>query len=92
LRDRSLSSSAVLGGDLSKPSDIINPITGQPLVEQQACVVIASTATKAEMLSTAFLSMGKGSAAAYLPNFGADTQAAWLSTTGLEWLNSLPPT
>ncbi len=62
LTQQGLSSSAVFDEKRTE-SDIINPHGHLPLNEQAGCVVIAPTATEAEILSTAFLSMGKTSAA-----------------------------
>ena len=46
-----------LGGQ--KTSDIINPHDQTRLCDEAACVVIAATATEAEVYSTALLCMGK---------------------------------
>jgi thiamine biosynthesis lipoprotein len=64
LRDEALSSSAVFGPD-QQISDIIHTHSGKRLAEQAACVVLAESATVAEIFSTAFLSMGKPGAAAF---------------------------
>lgn len=62
LTHQGLSSSAVLDEKRTE-SDIIDPHRQLPLAEQAGCVVIAPTATEAEIFSTAFLSMGKTTAA-----------------------------
>lgn len=47
-------------------SDLVDPHTGLALEGVSACVVIARDATRAEILSTALLCMGKGPAADYV--------------------------
>ncbi len=47
-------------------SDVVNPLDGAPIVGDAACVALASTATDAEIFSTALLAMGQTKAAQYL--------------------------
>jgi FAD:protein FMN transferase len=47
-------------------SDIVNPLTGRPLSGDAACLVLAPSATEAEILSTALLSMGREKAKSFL--------------------------
>ncbi len=62
LVNAALSCSAV-----SEQQDIIDPLTGRPLVEPSAVAVVASTATHAEILSTALVCLGPDRAAATIP-------------------------
>jgi len=65
LADRGFSCSAVRhpGQGIS---DVIDPLTGAPLRGDAVCVVLAATATDAEILSTALLAMGREAAIGYL--------------------------
>lgn len=47
-------------------SDLINPLTGVPIDGDDACLVLAASATEAEIFSTALLAMGKQTAHGYL--------------------------
>lgn len=85
LRDAGLSSSAVLGED-RKLSDLINPVACHPITEQQACVVLADSATQAEILSTAFLSMGLNAVSAQSHLINAAQAIGWITQSGLKWL------
>lgn len=58
----------------SRPSDVIDPRSGQALAEQAGCVVVTESATEAEILSTAALCLGREAAAAFLI---ARPEAAW---------------
>lgn len=49
-------------------SDVVNPMNGSPIMGDDACVVVAPTATDAEIFSTALLAMGKEKVAQYLAN------------------------
>jgi len=90
LSNQALSSSAVFGGNRDS-SDIINPRRKTRLTEQAACVVVAQSATEAEILSTALLSMGQPAAAHYCQRVEASGfHAAWIAQSGLQWLTSSP--
>jgi FAD:protein FMN transferase len=65
LADRGLSCSAVRHPD-QQQSDVVNPLTGDPLNGDAVCVVLAANATDAEILSTALLAMGRELAFDYL--------------------------
>jgi thiamine biosynthesis lipoprotein len=58
-------------------SDVVNPQTGEPLTSDEACYVLAASATEAEIYSTALLAMGRERALAY-------SQEKHLET---EWIN-----
>jgi thiamine biosynthesis lipoprotein len=57
LHDQALSCSAV-----NEQADILDPATGQPLVDSVAVAVVAASATEAEVLSTALLCMDRAHA------------------------------
>jgi FAD:protein FMN transferase len=59
------SCSAVRHSDQTQ-SDLINPKTNQPLTGNDACYVLAASATQAEIYSTALLAMGKTKALHYV--------------------------
>jgi FAD:protein FMN transferase len=64
-------------------SDIINPWFGQALDGDDACVVLAATATEAEIYSTALLAMGKQKALQYLNQHIASVlSVTWIEETG----------
>lgn len=92
LRDAGLSYSAVLGPG-TEESDILNPRTGERLTEQAGCVVLAPTASEAEVFSTALLAMGRESACALLRRgrFGSAVRAAWIDRSvgavALHWID-----
>ncbi|MFN7927424.1 MAG: FAD:protein FMN transferase [Blastocatellia bacterium] len=65
LTNQGFSCSAVRHAAQSE-SDVINPLTGAPLVGDDACVVLAASATEAEIYSTALLAMGCEGAKNYL--------------------------
>lgn len=50
----------------AEASDLVDPVAGAPFTGQVACVVVAPTAMEAEVLSTAFLAMGKSRACKFL--------------------------
>jgi FAD:protein FMN transferase len=79
LADRGLSCSAVRHPDQGQ-SDVVNPLTGDPLNGDAVCVVLAANATDAEILSTALLAMGREQAIDYL---AARTDAG-VPDTGVE--------
>lgn len=59
-------------------SDVMNPLTGAPIVGDDACLVLATNATEAEIYSTALLAMGKQEAQRYLQHLpGYDLQVEW---------------
>jgi FAD:protein FMN transferase len=59
--------------------DIIDPRTGQPIGERSACAVIASTATEAEILSTACLCLGREESSRLIENQGEGRlQCIWI--------------
>lgn len=70
-------------------SDILNPLSGVPLEGNAACVVLAQSATEAEIFSTALLAMGRVRAAQYLAQgampdltvgwFDDEHEFAWLT-------------
>lgn len=62
LRNQSLSCSAVFDPDRTV-SDIVDPRSGERLTKSASCIVIGPSAIVAEVLSTAFLVMGKHLAA-----------------------------
>jgi thiamine biosynthesis lipoprotein len=93
LADRGLSCSAVRHPD-QQQSDVVNPLTGDPLNGDAVCVVLAANATDAEILSTALLAMGREQAIAYWaakPDAGvpdAGVEAGWYeSGCGFEWIH-----
>lgn len=65
LVNRGLSCSAIRHAHQVE-SDVLNPLTQTPLSGNAACVVVAATATEAEIFSTALLSMGEPGAMKYL--------------------------
>ncbi len=78
LADRGLACSAVFG-DNSRVSDLIDPRSGEPLDEEAATVVIAESATWAEVWSTALLTKGRAGAFANADRLaGSSTRAAWI--------------
>jgi FAD:protein FMN transferase len=93
LTDRGLSCSAVRHPD-QQQSDVVNPLTGDPLNGDAVCVVLAANATDAEIFSTALLAMGREQAIDYLaakPDAGvpdAGVEAGWYeSGRGFEWIH-----
>jgi len=90
LCNQALSSSAVVNPGQTA-SDIVNPLTGAHLKRSVACVVIGPTATETEMLSTAFLSMGKAAATLCCQKLWfAGMRAGWIARqrnrVELKWL------
>lgn len=61
-------------------SDVLNPLTQTPLDGNSACVVLAATATTAEIFSTALLAMGEPRAMEYLhANPDLNLETYWLN-------------
>lgn len=59
-------------------SDVKNPITGAPIVGDNACLVLTTSATEAEIFSTALLAMGKDAALPYLATLcRSDLHVEW---------------
>lgn len=58
LTNRALSCSAARHPAQTE-SDVMNPLTGAPILSDDACLVLAESATEAEIYSTALLAMGK---------------------------------
>lgn len=68
-------------------SDIRDPTTCRPVAGNSACVVLAPTATGAEVLSTALLGMGRTRAITYLDRTSwPNARIAWVTESRLEWL------
>lgn len=85
LRQRALSCSAARHREQSQ-SDIVNPLTGQPLDGDAACVVLAASATEAEIFSTALLAMGRRQAACYLERQAhSDVAVGWIEAGQFTW-------
>lgn len=88
LIDRGFSCSAVCHPD-QEQSDVVNPWTGCPLIGNAACLVLAASATEAEIFSTALLTMGREQAISYLKKrscpgvnvgwFEPDAGFAWIT-------------
>jgi FAD:protein FMN transferase len=82
LADRGLSCSAVRHRD-QEQSDLVNPLTGELLVGDAVCLVLAEGATEAEVLSTALLAMGRERAIAYLAERrDAGVETGWYEPGG----------
>ncbi len=82
LHNQGLSSSAVFH-DGQRASDIINPHGQTQLREDAACVVIGTTASEAEVFSTALLCMGKVKAENFCrENLPANTKVLWIDKVG----------
>lgn len=95
LADRALSVSAALGAGQGE-SDLVDPHTGRPVDEQRSAVVLAPTAIRAEILSTALVAMGRRRAETYTQDrLDAEVAVGWCDAaeTGpaLTWLRG-PPT
>jgi FAD:protein FMN transferase len=76
LENAALSCSAV-----NEQQDIIDPITGQPLLEPSAVAVVAPSATHTEILSTALVCLGPDRAAATIPTEKlSGCRIVWLAT------------
>jgi thiamine biosynthesis lipoprotein len=82
LADRGLSCSAVRHPGQHQ-SDVVNPLTGDPLNGDAVCVVLAANATDAEILSTALLAMGREQAVDYLAEWpDTGVEAGWYEPGG----------
>jgi thiamine biosynthesis lipoprotein len=90
LRDCGFSCSAVRHPGQER-SDVVNPRTGEPLIGNAACLVLAPSATEAEVFSTAFLAMGRGRATSYIKNRSwPGTKAGWFEpNTEFGWIGSM---
>jgi thiamine biosynthesis lipoprotein len=77
LRHRAFSCSAIRHPEQAQ-SDLVNPLSGERLHGDDVCVVLAATATEAEVYSTAWLAMGKEKAKQCLAH--SDLQAGWMDT------------
>ncbi len=87
LRDRGFSCSAVRHVE-QRESDVVNPLTGEFLTGNDACVVLAANATDAEIFSTALLAMGRTNAQRYLEHNRWQGRVGWVDeATGFVWLN-----
>lgn len=78
LCDNALSTSATGQGD----SDIVNPLTHQPIQHRATCSVISATAAQAEIFSTALLCMGKEPAASFLEERMLPLEMFWTEDAG----------
>ncbi|MBA3442915.1 MAG: FAD:protein FMN transferase [Pyrinomonadaceae bacterium] len=88
LIDRGFSCSAVCHPG-QEQSDVVNPWTGCMLSGNAACIVLAASATEAEIFSTALLAMGRERAISYLEKkscpgvnvgwFKPDAGFAWIA-------------
>jgi thiamine biosynthesis lipoprotein ApbE len=77
LDNQGLSTSAVFHCGENE-SNIVHPLRRKPLRNDAACVVIAPTATEAEIFSTALLCMGKTDAEKFvLKNLSPDFRVLW---------------
>lgn len=86
LGDRAVSCSAARRQGQAE-SDLIDPATGQAIIGDAGCVVLAPTATDAEVLSTALLVMGWTAAARYVEEERwPGVQVGWIENGRLAWL------
>jgi thiamine biosynthesis lipoprotein len=90
LADRALACSTALGWGHAS-SDLIDPRTGMALREQSGCVVLAESATKAEVLSTALICMGRDEAEEWLASRPDPSRSVlWIdapdSKSRLDWI------
>lgn len=82
LRNRALSTSAIAHPGMTV-SDLIDPHTGVALSGSTGCTVIADCAVVAEILSTAFLVMGRDAAEEWLENHRGEVDAVhWVEEGG----------
>ncbi len=97
LADNALSCSAIRHPG-QPVSDILDAHTGRPLDGAATCAVVAGTATDAEVLSTALLSMGRERAVRYLErDRWPGARVGWIdppadpsSSPRLDWLTEPP--
>lgn len=81
LKNCGFSCSAARHPDQSE-SDVVNPHSGESLSGDEACVVLAESATEAEIFSTALLAMGQEKATRYLvDNLAAEMNVIWVDQT-----------
>ncbi len=71
-------------------SDIVNPLTGEPLAGNAACGVLAASATDAEVFSTALLAMGRERATNFLAKkLDSELDVGWFEpNVGFIWIKS----
>lgn len=86
LTDLALSSSATQDAGLSHSaaSDVVNPRTGEPIMELSAYAVVAADGATAEVLSTALCAMGSVAAEAYTNERTNDLLAAAVAIVRLD--------
>ncbi len=89
LMNRAFSCSAVRHPSQMQ-SDIVNPLTGEPLAGHAACGVLAATATDAEVFSTALLAMGRARATNFLAEkLDSELDVGWFEpNVGFIWIKS----
>ncbi len=81
LKNCGFSCSAVRHNDQSE-SDVVNPHSGESLSGDDACYVLAESATEAEIYSTALLAMGREKATHYLKGMsGIENYTRWIQGT-----------
>lgn len=87
LVDRAFSCSAIRHPDQTQ-SDVVNPLTGETLAGNAACVALSTSATEAEFFSTALLAMGREQAMRYLRQHTyTDLSVGWIdSGAGFAWI------
>lgn len=83
LKDCGFSCSAARHPDQSE-SDVVNPHSGESLSGDEACVVLAESATEAEIFSTALLAMGRERAWQYLQGTQAFELNRWIECAAKE--------
>ncbi len=89
LNNRAFSCSAMRHPEQTQ-SDLVNPLSGERLHGDDACIVLAATATQAEIYSTAWLAMGREKAKQCLAHsdLQAGLQAGWMDTYFV-WLKTV---
>lgn len=83
LKNRGFSCSAVRHLDQSQ-SDVVNPHLGERLSGDDACFVLAESATEAEIFSTALLAMGRERTRKYLQSTQEFELNRWIEVAGKE--------
>ena len=78
LEDRAFSCSATFAED-NEISDIVIPLTRQPLESQGLCYALADCAAEAEVLSTACLAMGEERALAWLQQLNSKSEVRFVN-------------